>query len=330
MSLSLISLNARGLRNNLKRKAIFLFAKQHKTDLCFLQETHSISEDVPFWKSQWGNDIFCSHASQRSAGVCTLKNLFAGKLPYSDFDSNGHYVCHVVQTHTSNFIVINIYGYNLKVENDALLDRIEERIVHWLAKFPNAHILLGGDFNITLDNMIDRWPPGHSSNTNAKLKLLMQRFDLIDAWRTKHPHDVTFTWCNNSRSKQSRIDLWLVSRVLIDNLSTNILSTPLTDHKAIQININLLPTNYAKLYNSYWKLNSSVLKHEAVILEVKKCIYLFWSRAKVERVYGKHWELLKFKLGKFFRNYCSNATKLKRAQEEDIISTIACLSSRRK
>lgn len=222
MSLSLISLNARGLRNNLKRKAIFLFAKQRKTDFCFLQETHSISEDVPFWKSQWGNDIFCSHASQRSAGVCTLKNLFAGKLPYSDFDNNGHYVCHVIQIHNFNFIVINIYGYNSKAENDVLLDRIEERIVHWLAKFPNAHILLGGDFNITLDNVIDRWPPGPSSNTNAKLKMLMQRFNLIDAWRTKHPHNTTFTWCNNSRSKQSRIDLWLVSRVLKDNFSTDI------------------------------------------------------------------------------------------------------------
>ena len=79
-----------------------------------------------------------------------------------------------------------------------------------------THILLGDDFNITLDNVIDRWPPGSCSNTNVKLKMLMQRFDLIDAWRFKHPHNTTFTWCNNSRSKQSRIDLWLVSHVLKD------------------------------------------------------------------------------------------------------------------
>lgn len=115
---------------------------------------------------------------------------------------------------------------------------------------------MGGDFNITLDNVIDRWPPGSCSNTNVKLKMLMQRFDLIDAWRVTHPHNTTFTWCNNSRSKQSRIDLWLVSHVPEDNLSTYILSTPLSDHKAIQINIDLLPISSTKFYNSYWKLNS--------------------------------------------------------------------------
>ncbi len=79
---------------------------------------------------------------------------------------------------------------------------------NWLAKFPDADILLGGDFHITLDNVIDRWPIGSCTNTNVKLKMLMQRFDLIDAWRVKHPHTRAFTWCNNSRSKQSRIDLW--------------------------------------------------------------------------------------------------------------------------
>ncbi len=168
---------------------------------------------MPFWKSQWGNYIFCSHASQCSAGVCTLKNLFAGKISHTDFDTNGHYMRHIVQIHNFNFIVLNVYGYNSKAENDIILDRIEERIVHWLTKFPNAYILLGGDFNITLDG-VDRWPPGSYSNMNVKLKMLMQRFDLIDAWRVKHLNSIAFTWCNNSRSKQSRIDLWLVSHTL--------------------------------------------------------------------------------------------------------------------
>lgn len=40
MSLSLISLNTRGLRDIVKRKALFLFAKQLKTDLVFFSKSH--------------------------------------------------------------------------------------------------------------------------------------------------------------------------------------------------------------------------------------------------------------------------------------------------
>ncbi len=35
MSISIVSLNARGLRDNVKRKALFLYAKSFKTDFCF-------------------------------------------------------------------------------------------------------------------------------------------------------------------------------------------------------------------------------------------------------------------------------------------------------
>ncbi len=81
---------------------------------------------------------------------------------------------------------------------------------------------------------------------NVKLKMLMQRIYLIDAWRVKPLNNIAFTWCNNSKSKQSRIDLWLVSHTIEDSLSTDIFSTPLTDHKSIQININLLSMTFVK------------------------------------------------------------------------------------
>lgn len=38
--------------------------------------------------------------------------------------------------------------------------------------------------------------------------------------------------------------------------------------------------------------------------------------------------MLKFELGKFFRNYSSDLDKIKKAQEEDVIFTITHLSSR--
>lgn len=44
--LSFCSLNARGLKDKVKRKGIFLFCKGQKSHFVFLQETHSTDEDA--------------------------------------------------------------------------------------------------------------------------------------------------------------------------------------------------------------------------------------------------------------------------------------------
>ncbi len=79
-SFSCISLNARGLRNSIKRKAFFLFCKNKNSNYIFLQDTHSNPDDVKFWTSQWGHKIICSHASTHSAGVAILFNNLPGKV----------------------------------------------------------------------------------------------------------------------------------------------------------------------------------------------------------------------------------------------------------
>lgn len=96
MSISFISLNARGLRNNVKRKALFLFVKNHGSDFCFFQETHSTQDDAKFWRSQWGSDIWMSHGTERSAGVAILKNKFAGEILHLISDPKGHFLLLVI------------------------------------------------------------------------------------------------------------------------------------------------------------------------------------------------------------------------------------------
>lgn len=39
---------------------------------------------------------------------------------------------------------------------------------------PSCFLLTGGDFNIALDNVIDRWPSRPNTNLSAYLKLFMQ------------------------------------------------------------------------------------------------------------------------------------------------------------
>lgn len=102
--------------------------------LFFFQESHSVSADVNFWKSQWSNDVWYSHATEGSAGVTTLKGSFGGIVLHSDCDSLGHYICLVVEYNHSIFIIVNLYGYNTKPENDKLIDSLDTRISFWLSK----------------------------------------------------------------------------------------------------------------------------------------------------------------------------------------------------
>lgn len=319
----LVSLNARGLRQNCKRKALFLFTKQLKTDFSFFQESHSTSADINFWRSQWGSEVWFSHGSERSAGVTTAKNAFNGNVLHSDCDPLGHYILLVIRSFNTTFITVNVYGYNSKSENDNLLDLIENRILNWLSKYPNSLLILGGDFNMTFDNTIDRWPPTQSSPPNTRLKMLMEKFDITDVWRKKFPNEKSFTWSNKMGTKQSRIDFWLISNSISENnITVNILTTPLTDHRAIYINVQLFTTDSTRR-SSYWKLNNSLLEHKLVIKEINKLICQFWDKANKENTYNSNWELFKFEVCKFLRRYGSNIAKSRRIEEEELISKIA-------
>lgn len=72
----------------------------------------------------------------------------------SHCDTDGHFVCLVVKVNNIFLIVVNIYGFNSKSDNDQLLDSLD--LASWLLKFPDAYLLLGGDFT----SQIVRYTPG--------------------------------------------------------------------------------------------------------------------------------------------------------------------------
>lgn len=234
--LSFVSLNARGLGNNIKRKALFLFAKQFKSDFFYFQESHSTEDNTNFWRSQWGNTIWLSHGTERSAGVASLNDRFKGNILTTKCDPNGHFICQIIEHNDSIYLISNIYGYNTKLENINLLLASENILTDWLVKFPNAFILLGGDFNSILDGSIDKIPPSQQNRTESYLTNFIRRFNLVDIWREKNPNGRLYTWSNKTVSRQSQLDYWLISDSLNkDNIDVHICPTPLTDHKAMHI-----------------------------------------------------------------------------------------------
>lgn len=172
-----------------------------------------------FWRTQWGKDIWCAHGSERSAGVVTLKNRFTGEILHTQRDGSGHYLCQTLKIHGSVLLIANVYGFN--------------------SQFPDLSLIIGGDFNTVMDGFLDCLPARQSYNQNTNLKRFMERFNLVDIWRSTFPDSLTHTWSNKSGNRQSRIDYWLVSaNMQSSDVSVNVISSPLSDHKAVLISIN--------------------------------------------------------------------------------------------
>ena len=69
---TIVSLNVRGIRDQVKRRSIFSYLKDQKASFYFLQETFSETSDETIWKKEWGGNIIFSHGSRQSRGVCIL------------------------------------------------------------------------------------------------------------------------------------------------------------------------------------------------------------------------------------------------------------------
>ena len=68
----LLSLNVRGIRPATKRKALFMWLKEQKSDVIFLQETYSTAEVEDIWRTQLQGRLFFSHGTCHSCGVMVL------------------------------------------------------------------------------------------------------------------------------------------------------------------------------------------------------------------------------------------------------------------
>lgn len=152
---SIVSLNARGLRDSIKRKKTFLFCKNEKAQ-CFLrQETHSCDKDEKFWSNQWGDKVYFSHGTNRSAGVSILLNNFPGKVLTPNRDPLGHWIICVLVANDNYLILENIYGYNSLNQNKKLFSEITRTVRELKQRYPSRNLIFRGNYNMVTDEWLD-------------------------------------------------------------------------------------------------------------------------------------------------------------------------------
>ena len=141
-SLTLNSLNARGLGDNKKRRCIFQWLKQFHEGITFLQETHTTQGVENKWKNEWGSRIEFSHGTYGSRGVAIL---FPKRLDvcinHKIVDNDGRFILLDLIIEDIQLTLVNIYAPT-KDNINAQLEFIDN-IQNILDGYQDKNIIVG-------------------------------------------------------------------------------------------------------------------------------------------------------------------------------------------
>ena len=127
---------------------------------------------------------------------------------------------------------------------------------------PSKRVILVRDWNAVLDPNLDRGAISSGTNTlDARyFREFVQRLDLADKFRERHPNKLVWTWTGRGASAQlySYLDRVLVKRVDLDYLGgPSFEPYKDSDHKFLCVSIRLDKARCRM--SGYWKFNLSLL-----------------------------------------------------------------------
>lgn len=303
LNLRMLTLNTNGIRHTPKRRALFKDLRDTKSDIFFLQETHSSIHDCKIWKSEWGGEAIFAHGRSNARGVAIL---FARDLNFTILhqraDLEGRYILLKIQIDGKTATLVNIYAptQNYPSEQIQLMDTIEDL----LSDFEVQHAFFTGDLNIQLDPE-QRQPtdnqkatPNTRDNYADKIYALTETYNTIDIWQKKNPKSGKGTFRRNAYT--SRLDYWFIPLHLENCVtSISILPTPLSDHSMVVLEIGLPNEQRGP---GFWQFNKTLLTDQKFLQEMKNHIQLtlddHFENPQLR------WEWIKFKIRQFCIQFC--------------------------
>ena len=179
--LRIASINVRGLNDRNKRLAVFEYFEKSNFSLVLLQETKTNNALENEIRREWHNRkaiINSTPSTSSSGGSMVLINSHRISILDSILTPDGRCIVLNIDFCGSKFHVVNAY-FPIDVNEKGSFITSLYPIVS--SQYP---IIFGGDFNLTLDPKLDRFPPRTVRDTHSKdLKQLIDMFDLMDVCR---------------------------------------------------------------------------------------------------------------------------------------------------
>jgi len=299
-----VSLNCWGLGEKQKRIEIFKWLKKEHKGIVFLQETHSSKKTSCRWETDLGRQhhIYFSHGSTDSRGVAIIipKQTAKSVIKVID-DDEGRMLIVKIDTPIGILNLINVYAPT----QDHVKEQVEfvNRFQSILQSMEGESVIAGGDWNIILNPKLDKWEGENTPQTQASKFLceVIESENLLDIWRVKNPEIKRYTWRRKKPLRQSRLDYWLITDVLIYKLiECDILPSIRTDHSLIQCKLTYSESTRGK---GYWKLNTSLLLDTEYEQRIKTM--LIEIKPELDQIEDRNlaWEMVKQNIRKISISY---------------------------
>ena len=171
-----------------------------KSDIIFLQETHSKIEIENQWEREWGGKMLFSHGSRNARVVAVLfRNGFDISIDSSKIDPQGRFLVVKAKIEDNIFILANIYAPNKDRCSRLFFENLQNHLLEFGISAEN-NIIIGGDFNCPLNPHMDK--KGGilipRANVASAINDLQTNLNLHDIWRIKNPDVRSFTWSQKS------------------------------------------------------------------------------------------------------------------------------------
>ena len=303
-NIKIMSLNARGLRDIRKRSNLFFWLKEKQFNICLLQETYWTTDLKNKIQKEWGRNLLMNFGTSHSKGTAILfSDKFDIHVINSHLSEDSRIILVNLKVEEETFSLLNIYAPNNMSDRKSFFFKVQK----WIDRFAinEEKIIIGGDFNFTEDNKLDR-----SSNNNSKdsssvsYKNLTNTKNLHDVWRQLNPNRKQFTY-----KEISRLDKILISTPLLENVqkSSILLSGIKSDHKCISVNLNF---DKCARGPGRWKLNTSILGDKTYKTKIRA---LLQHTKEDHKNLSKQllWEIIKIKVKEFSISYCKQKQKIK-------------------
>ena len=278
-----------------------------------------------FFYREWGGEVFSSHGTKHSKGVCILINPTAQiQVNYSYSDNSGRIVLITISLSGHKLTLYNIYAPNNQANQLQFMQELNNCIID---KTELTSLIVGGDWNCTLSKK-DKiggapWRPTIYSNL---VSTTMEMFDLVDIQRVRHPKLRKFTYESKSLKVKSRIDFFLVAKNLTLSVkSTRIYPAIAPDHDAISISLSL--PNLCPRGPGFWKFNNTLLNDEQYVSRVRDTYSQarnYYCHLTDKRLF---WEMIKMEISSATISYSKSKCKRIRDREKDILFKLDLLDN---